>query len=56
MGLDLGMNLVVLVKVLHILQRLKHATSYQIVALTALVLVRHVGLSKLDVVLPVLII
>jgi len=53
-GLDLAMDLVVLVKVLHIIHRLKYATSYQVVALTAFVLVRCVCLGELDVVLPVL--
>jgi hypothetical protein len=52
--LDFTMDLVTVVKVVHVLHRIEDATGHEVVALTALVLVGLVGLGKVDVVLPVL--
>lgn len=52
--LDLEMSLVLLVVVVHVVQRLEDATGHEGVALAAVVFVGGVGLCELDVLLSVL--
>lgn len=52
--LDLAMSLVILIEVVHVIERVKDTAGHEVVALAAVVVIRCVGLAKLDVVLAVL--